>query len=242
MVKDYAKYASAHYKPAKKGMSTKALLALLVVVVVALIVAFVPWGSREGVQGETQDLNVAVSTAAQPTTMAAEMTPVTTAESDQPTFDFYDILSDSDPDADDAPAAMPAKAMTSSTEKPEVVVAVAPVTPVASISAPKKVTAAPTLKTPAPTPVASKKTEAVKAGTAPHRYMISLGEYKKYQDAQKHRAALILNGLDVSLATLSSAKQELYRLETGPYINWREAHAAQLTLEQQYQIRGKIVQ
>lgn len=235
MVKDYAKYASAQYQPVKKGIPTKGLLGLLVVVVVALVIAFSPWGSLDAVKGETQDLNVAVLTpAATPTTLSPPIIPVTVAEPDQPIFDFYDILSDSD--SDDAITPVLAKTITSVVEPAKTEAELAPVE---NITAPKKVIAiAPKI----PAPAVSQKVDVSKAGATPQRYVISLGEYKKHEDAQKHRAALILNGLDVSLATLSSAKHELYRLETGPYANWREAHAAQLTLEQQYQIRGKIVQ
>jgi cell division protein FtsN len=107
--------------------------------------------------------------------------------------------------------------------------------PIVNVTKPTKVTKAPAEKIEA---VPLKKTAAKKSGTASHRYIISLGEYKKYEDAQKRRAALILSGLDVTLTKVGSQ----YRLETGPYENWRQAHAAQLSLEQQQQIRGKIVQ
>ena len=74
------------------------------------------------------------------------------------------------------------------------------------------------------------------------QYVVSLGEYKSYKSAQKRRAGLLLEGIDVNMIKLSSKGSTAYRLQVGPYHNWREAHAVQLTLEQQHQLRGKIVQ
>lgn len=216
MVKDYAKYAAAQYEPAKNGIPVKGLLGLVVVVAIALVVFFHPWKPDEVVKGQTQDLTVV---------NAAPVPVVSASQIDQPTFDFYDILTSSDDEMVGASSQAKVSPVPASKTK----------APVVNVTKPKKAVTAPAKKVAKSTP---KKTAAKKAGTASQRYIISLGEYKKYEDAQKHRAALILSGLDVKLAKVGSK----YRLETGPYENWREAHAAQLSLEQQQQIRGKIVQ
>ncbi|GEM_PF-6161931 len=218
MVKDYAKYAAAQYEPAKTGIPVKGLLGLVVVVVIALTMFFHPWQSDEAVKGKVQDLTVV---------NAAPVPVVSASQIEQPTFDFYDILTSSDDEMAGVSSQMAVSPVPKKLTAAEV--------PVVNVTKPKKV-----VKTPAKNVVKAtpKKTAAKKSGTASHRYVISLGEYKDYKDAQKHRAGLILSGLDVKLTKIGAK----YRLETGPYENWRQAHAAQLALEQQQQIRGKIVQ
>lgn len=240
MVKDYAKYAQDAQKKPKGGIPMHLVWSL--VAVVALVCAFVqPWADDDKPTAGTADLA--------PVPAQLAVSNIDTVKN-QPTFDFYDILTQdsnaamSMPIAQGAgpqlsePLAIATKTAEPAPVKPKQVVSkVSRNQQAAQVKSKPKAKLKPIAKHKAPAkPAAHASAEPAK------RYMVSVGEYKTYQEAQKHRASLILTGLDVKLAKMTLGDKSVYRLEMGPYVNWRHAHAAQLTLEQQHQLRGKIVQ
>ena len=208
MVKDYAKYKVASKEPAKSTLPIKSIVVFfsLMIVIVALFFHF--WKKEAPVADLVTPITEPQPAAKTPEAKEVIIVPA----SDQPTFDFYDILTDSDN--------------------------VAPPPQVTAVTKDQEWIATPPVKS---TEVSAKPAASKKADAIARQYKVLLGEYKTHREAQKNRAAFILIGLDVKLNQYTLKAGMVYRLEMGPYTTWQQAHVAQLMLEQKHQVRGKII-
>lgn len=188
-----------------------------------------------------------------PTAISTTTPPITDSKSSEPSFDFYDMLSDTDEVAlptssTSTSAAAPAVNSVPDMPPPSVsptstAVATTPKPPSSAVPtanmAPKSTTKAPIIST---ATSKNKNAPAYQTQTTSKKYVIELSTFTTYQTAQARRAELILQGLtNVQLVSFNTPKGIRYRLQMGPYDNWRKAHAAQLQLEQSRQLRGKIL-
>lgn len=231
MVQDYAKFTS-DAAPRSSYFSWKAVLALFVLVVAAFMLKH-PWRAAE---------KTSSSAATAPKAPLVAVQPYSAQAADEPKFDFYDLLADGDEPVDvHATKIAPTSPIKQATPAKGVTQVKKTVT---TVAAPKPVKVKTTHLMQSPKPVTTKtaaKKRSHKSGQQ-KPYVVSLGDYKTHRVAQKNRAKMLLRGVDAKVSELKTTSGSHYRVALGPYNNWRAAHAAQLTLEQQHQIRGKIVQ
>ncbi len=65
-------------------------------------------------------------------------------------------------------------------------------------------------------------------------YLIQLGAFSRLDSAEKHKAELILKGVEhVEINTIQSAKGALYRVNVGPFQSFSSAEQQQALLKQQ---------
>ncbi|MDF3054403.1 MAG: uncharacterized protein K0Q74_310 [Gammaproteobacteria bacterium] len=142
-----------------------------------------------------------------------------------PEFDFYDILANKKVDASKGP--MPSEKRPSKSEQEA---------PAASVSAVGEVPAR------SPTMVAETAPSVPNADTAPNntskpiepgqRYIVQIASFSTYQEADRLRAELTMNGFDVHIQSIQHDNKARYRVNMGPYASKELAVAKQADLRQ----------
>lgn len=68
--------------------------------------------------------------------------------------------------------------------------------------------------------------------TQTKKYHLQVGSFRHYKDADRLKAALLLDGFNVSIKSYNNENVTWYRVFVGPYANLKQAKQTQLSLEE----------